>query len=103
MGDLSSVGSQILDKLSTLQGKKILIVGDVGIDEYVSGKVQRISPEAPVPVVEVENTQKMLGLSANVAANIQSLGGDPLLVSVIGEDTIGSHLRGLLKEKLNLS
>lgn len=94
-----SMSQEILDKLPDLGGKNLLIFGDVGVDEYVLGSVNRISPEAPVPVVEVSNISKKLGLSANVAANIQSLGGTPLLVAVHGDDREGESLKGLLEEK----
>lgn len=88
--------------LSRLQGKKILIVGDVGLDEYVLGEVRRISPEAPVPVVEVESEDMRLGLSANVAQNVKAMGGEPLLVSVIGRDT-GGELLSQLFDRVQVS
>jgi rfaE bifunctional protein kinase chain/domain len=77
----------LLDAIPKLAGRKILIVGDVGLDEYILGEVRRISPEAPVPVLDVESEDMRLGLAANVAQNIQSLGGVPWLVSVVGKDT----------------
>lgn len=64
----------------------VLIVGDVMIDRYINGKVERVSPEAPVPVVRLETTEDRLGGAANVALNIQSMGANPLLCSVIGKD-----------------
>ncbi len=64
----------------------ILIVGDVMLDRYWRGKVRRISPEAPVPIVELENTEDRLGGAANVALNIKSLSATPYLFSVIGKD-----------------
>ena len=69
------------------------------MDEYIRGDVVRISPEAPVPVVDVKARDQKLGLSANVAANVQSLGGDPLLFSVIGGDSNGESLKTLLRER----
>ena len=81
--------SKLIDQVDKLRGKKILIVGDVGLDEYVVGTVRRISPEAPVPIVEVGEEDKRLGLASNVAANIASLGGVPFLVGVIGRDVTG--------------
>lgn len=65
---------------------KILIVGDVMIDRYLSGKVERISPEAPVPVVALEKEINRLGGAGNVALNIAAMGAKPLLISVIGKD-----------------
>ncbi len=67
--------------------KKVLIVGDVMIDSYIWGKVDRISPEAPVPILSVEKREDRLGGAANVALNVQSLGAEALLCSVIGEDS----------------
>ncbi len=80
------------------QNKKILVIGDVGLDEYVNGGVKRISPEAPVPVVEVTKEEERLGLSTNVAQNIKSFGGVPLLISVIGKDFAGDRLRTLVRD-----
>lgn len=65
---------------------KVLVIGDVMIDSYLWGKVNRISPEAPVPIVSVEKTEKRLGGAANVAMNVQALGATPILCSVIGDD-----------------
>ncbi len=81
------------------QNKKILVVGDIGVDEYVIGPVRRISPEAPVPILEVESEDERLGLAANVAQNIVSLGGDVALVGVVGEDRGYDTLRRLLKSQ----
>lgn len=86
---------RLLEQIPKFYGKKVLVVGDVGLDEYILGEVRRISPEAPVPVLEVESEDMRLGLAANVAQNIRSLGGDPLLVSVVGEDSGESLLRDL--------
>src|SRR6185436_15408305 len=63
---------------------KALIIGDVMLDTYMWGKVDRISPEAPVPIVAIEKKENRLGGAANVALNIHSLGATPLLCSVIG-------------------
>lgn len=86
---------RLIHHLPKLQGKKILILGDVGLDEYVMGEVRRISPEAPVPVVEVDAEDLRLGLAANVAQNIRAMGGEPCLISVIGRDTGADLLKGL--------
>jgi rfaE bifunctional protein kinase chain/domain len=85
----------LIRHIPSLQGKKILIVGDVGLDEYVMGEVRRISPEAPVPVLEVNGEDMRLGLAANVAQNVASLGGIPMLVSVVGDDTGANLLKEL--------
>ncbi len=78
---------------------KILILGDVMLDEYLFGTVSRISPEAPVPVVEITSDKYLLGGSANVAANIKALGDEPILLGTVGEDEASVKLTQLLKEK----
>lgn len=75
----------------------VLIIGDVMIDAYFFGKVDRISPEAPVPVVSVQRKENRLGGAANVALNIQALGTNPILCSVIGNDTEATLFDELLK------
>lgn len=80
---------------------RVLIIGDVMIDNYVWGKVSRISPEAPVPVVSVMRKEQRLGGAANVALNVQALGATPVLCSVIGVDTDGQRFLELMqKQKL---
>lgn len=93
MGDFTAT---IRAQVSRLDGREVVILGDVGLDEYTMGQVRRISPEAPVPVVEVEKQESRLGLAANVAQNISGLGGVPRLVSVIGDDAGAAPLRELL-------
>jgi rfaE bifunctional protein kinase chain/domain len=78
--------------------KKILIIGDVMIDAYLWGTVDRISPEAPVPVVSCSKREHRLGGAANVALNVQSLGAEPVLCSVIGDDEKGDLMKKLLME-----
>jgi rfaE bifunctional protein kinase chain/domain len=75
----------------------VLIIGDVMVDSYLWGKVNRISPEAPVPIVTVKNKERRLGGAANVALNIQALGANPILCSVIGVDIEGQAFMELLK------
>lgn len=77
----------------------VLVIGDVMIDNYVWGKVNRLSPEAPVPIVSVEKKEMRLGGAANVALNIQSMGANPILCSVIGADTEGIAFLDLLKKQ----
>ena len=81
---------------------KALIIGDAMIDSYVWGKVERISPEAPVPIVQVRKKEKRLGGAANVVKNIQALGATPILCTVIGNDLEGNYFLDLL-EKRNIS
>ena len=76
----------------------ILVVGDVGVDKYTYGEVNRISPEAPVPILEVNKEWTKLGLAANVSDNLQSLKAKSTICSVIGDDQNGNTLEGLLEE-----
>jgi D-glycero-beta-D-manno-heptose-7-phosphate kinase len=83
---------------SAFSGKRIAIVGDMMLDCYFWGEVKRISPEAPVPVVEVDNEFYRFGGAANVALNILKLGGIPFPVGIIGYDSYGSTFTALVKE-----
>src|SRR3989337_4363313 len=90
---------QKLDKLrNNFGGQKIAIIGDMMLDCYFRGDVKRVSPEAPVPVVEVENEFYRFGGSANVALNISKLGGIPFPVGVIGYDSFGTIFSSLLTD-----
>lgn len=90
---------EIFDNFNNL---KVLIIGDVMLDAYTWGKVERISPEAPVPVVNVRSREMRLGGAGNVVMNVQSLGAEPIICSVVGTDAYGDSLLNLLKEQ-NLS
>lgn len=81
---------------------KILVLGDIIVDEYIWGEVTRISPEAPVPVVDITQETKMLGGAANVINNIASLGGRPVLCGVTGDDPMGREILEKIK-KLGLT
>ena len=87
--------AEILD--AALQ-RKVVILGDVMLDEFVWGDVSRISPEAPVPVVDVRRESVHLGGAANVLANVVSLGASACVIGVIGDDSAGDRLRTSLKE-----
>lgn len=78
--------------------KKIIVVGDVMVDTYIYGKVNRISPEAPVPVVNFESTSYHLGGAANVALNIKALGATAFICSYIGQDNNGKLFEKLMTE-----
>jgi len=78
---------------------KILVLGDVMLDEFIWGKVSRISPEAPVPVVDVNSESMMLGGAANVVANLHGLGGEVYLAGVIGKDRAGEIVRKELRKR----
>jgi len=75
----------------------IIVVGDVMLDRYWSGKAARISPEAPVPVVQVNNIEDRVGGAGNVALNIAKLGGKVTLLAVIGDDPEGDSIKKLLE------
>jgi rfaE bifunctional protein kinase chain/domain len=95
-----SLSSQsYLAALESAPKMQILVVGDLMLDRYLWGKVERISPEAPVPVVEVELEENRLGGAANVALNLKALGAEPILCGVIGTDLEGD----LFLEQLQLS
>ncbi|MEJ5264595.1 MAG: bifunctional ADP-heptose synthase [Bacteroidales bacterium] len=78
--------SVIENFFASISGKKILVIGDVMIDSYIWGKVDRISPEAPVPIVSVVKREDRLGGAANVALNLLSLGAVPVLCGIVGND-----------------
>lgn len=85
--------------ISNFKDSKVLVIGDLVLDEFVWGDSSRISPEAPVPVVLVERESFMPGGAANVANNISSLGAKAFLVGVVGKDERGRQLENLLKGK----
>jgi rfaE bifunctional protein kinase chain/domain len=85
--------------IGRIKGKKVLVVGDLMIDEYLWGAVTRVSPEAPVPIVGVTGETLRLGGAANVAHNIISLGGRVELCGILGNDQMGRWLRSDLKNK----
>jgi len=89
-----------IDEITAALGHaRVLVLGDTMLDEYLLGSVSRISPEAPVPVVDIESTRQLLGGAANVAANIRALGDEPILIGAVGDDPASEQLRGLLREK----
>ncbi|MBL7076459.1 MAG: hypothetical protein ISS31_03210 [Kiritimatiellae bacterium] len=85
--------------LNNAKSKRLMVVGDLMLDRYVSGAVSRISPEAPVPVVHVMNDTMVPGGAANVALNIQSMGGQAGMAGLVGDDADGEALRSLLSEQ----
>jgi len=82
--------------LARMAGRKVVVIGDVMIDEWIWGRVSRISPEAPVPVVAVHDHSFTLGGSGNVANNLRALGAEVALVAVVGDDAEGERVRALL-------
>ena len=80
-------------------GKKVLVIGDVMLDSYWWGNVERISPEAPVPIVHTHSKEYRLGGAANVALNLKMLGAEPIICSVLGKDHDGEVFLRLLKDE----
>lgn len=88
--------------IKSFKSLNVLIVGDVMIDSYLWGNTNRVSPEAPVPIVNVSKQEHRMGGAANVALNIMSLGAEPIMLSVIGNDEMGSlYLKLLEKRKMS--
>jgi len=86
----------MLERFSKVSDLNIIVLGDIILDEYITGSITRMSAEAPIPIVDKDDTHHVLGGSANVAANLRSLGAHPILVGMIGDDQHGS----IVKEKL---
>jgi rfaE bifunctional protein kinase chain/domain len=80
-------------------GRRVAVLGDLMLDRYLWGQVERISPEAPVPVVEIEKETCTLGGAGNVAANLRALGAEPVLIAAVGEDADGQQLCRVLAER----
>jgi len=89
---------QLLATLDMIAGTPVLVVGDLILDRYIWGKVDRISPEAPVPVVEVVKTEGRLGGAGNVVRNLATIGAKPTVCGLIGDDEDGRDLMGLFRE-----
>jgi len=97
---MTETGSErTAELLRRLQQRPILIIGDLMLDRYIWGRVSRMSPEAPVPVVEVEREAASLGGAANVAANVLELGARPIVIGLTGADDAGDALRMLMHER----
>jgi rfaE bifunctional protein kinase chain/domain len=89
---------RLVQLLEGARGKRIVVVGDAMLDVYLSGDVDRVSPEAPVPVVRVRERRHALGGAANVAQNVVAIGARCDLVAIIGRDAAGTTLRGTLED-----
>ena len=87
------------DILKQFKGKRILVVGDVMLDSYILGKVTRVSPEAPVPVVALDKKENRIGGAGNVALNLKNLGASPIIATVVGTDAEGKILEDLFKKR----
>ena len=91
--------TQILNSQFSILNSKILVIGDLMLDCYLYGNSDRISPEAPVPVIDVEKREYRLGGAANVALNLKSLGACPILCATVGNDRNGDIVKELLHEQ----
>src|SRR3954469_5750486 len=89
---------RLIDLLRRARGKRIAVVGDAMLDVYLVGDVDRISPEAPVPVVRVRDRKHALGGAANVAQNVVAIGASCQLVAAVGADRAGETVRMMLGE-----
>jgi D-beta-D-heptose 7-phosphate kinase/D-beta-D-heptose 1-phosphate adenosyltransferase len=93
---------RIIDLATRARGRRIVVVGDVMLDRYIVGETERLSPEAPVPVVHVREARSALGGAANVAANVKAIGAEVRLVGIIGDDQHGMSIRAeLAAQQLN--
>lgn len=90
---------RVLSLLNSFRGKKILVLGDLMLDRYLMGQVHRLSPEAPVPIVEIDAEYSRLGGAANVGNNVMALGGTAFLVGIVGNDNSGQELINLMEEQ----
>jgi rfaE bifunctional protein kinase chain/domain len=88
----------LVEAIQRFPNYRVLVVGDLILDVFIWGKVQRISPEAPVPVVEVAEETRLLGGAANVVSNLAALGSQACVTGIIGEDVPGNNLAGLLRQ-----
>lgn len=96
---MKDIDRKYLNKgIDNFSNARILVIGDIILDQFIWGKVSRISPEAPVPVVEVEHETTMLGGATNVVNNTTSLGGNVLLCGVLGDDSKGREIISKLNE-----
>jgi len=86
---------RVSELIENFRGKKVLVVGDLMLDRYLFGDVDRISPEAPVPVVRVRRQQDRPGGAAHVALNVQSIGGSAVVAGTVGDDADGELLESV--------
>src|ERR1700755_2003713 len=89
--------------VSRMSDRRVVVYGDVMLDEFLWGDVTRISPEAPVPVVDIRRESVHLGGAANVLANLRALGADAAVVGVVGSDRAGERVRTELREACALA
>ena len=92
----SAIPADLLEAVRQLKRGTVLVVGDAMLDRYVYGRVERISPEAPIPVLAVEREVALPGGAGNVVRNLTALGAAVAFVSIVGDDQAGSDLTGLI-------
>jgi rfaE bifunctional protein kinase chain/domain len=94
------MNQQLLERiLKSMQGKRVLVIGDMMIDHYIYGTVSRISPEAPVPILDMHKEEYRLGGAANVALNIKTLGGEAIPIGVTGSDMVAEKMGMLYRQQ----
>ncbi|MCX7956880.1 MAG: D-glycero-beta-D-manno-heptose-7-phosphate kinase [Endomicrobia bacterium] len=91
--------NKLIKIIKNFNSKSILVVGDIMLDKYIWGEVERISPEAPVPVVDVKKETQSLGACGNVADNIVSVGAKAYVATIVGDDTYAEELRSIMLKK----
>jgi D-beta-D-heptose 7-phosphate kinase/D-beta-D-heptose 1-phosphate adenosyltransferase len=99
---MNDIPSALTEAVHLLGRTSVLVVGDVMLDRYVYGQVERISPEAPVPILVIEREVAMPGGAGNVVRNLTALGAAVALISVVGDDTAGGDLTGLIGGQPNI-
>jgi rfaE bifunctional protein kinase chain/domain len=100
LAEIACRRNDLTGAITRLAGKRVLVFGDCMLDHYINGAAERISPEAPVPVVRVESESFLLGGAGNVARNIHALGGSPVLIGIRGADAAGKELEHCLRRAL---
>src|SRR5689334_19799057 len=90
----------LTERVGSFRGRRVLVIGDVILDRYLWGRATRVSPEAPVLVVDIDREELRLGGAANVAHNVKALGAVPILIGAVGEDAPARDLERLLEERI---
>src|SRR4029077_16065009 len=91
--------TQAAEILERIRNRNVVVLGDVMLDEFIWGDVTRISPEAPVPVVDIRRESTHLGGAANVLANLVALGAKACVVGLVGDDFAGERIRSSVRDK----
>src|ERR1700761_4317007 len=94
--------TELVEILDRVHGVRVLVLGDVMLDRFIYGSVARVSPEAPIPVLEVSRSVDSAGGAANVARNVASIGAGVILVGVVGNDVFAADLRSQIASSPNI-